>query len=251
MEKSLKERLRRGETLLGCFLTLRSTDVAEILSRVGFDYLWVETEHAPTDFSHVQTLIQAIGGRCPCLVRIPENKEIWVRKALDTGCDGIVVPQVANAEEAKEAVEWSLYAPAGKRRVGVARAQGYGMAFQEYVENANDRLAIVIQAENAEAVRNIEAIAAVQGIGAVFVGPFDLSGSLGVLGQISHPRVQDAIEEVRRCCRKASVPLGIFAADAQSAKGYIEKGFRLIALGMDTFYLWKATQAMLKEVRQR
>jgi 2-keto-3-deoxy-L-rhamnonate aldolase RhmA len=101
-----------------------------------------------------------------------------------------------------------------------------------------------------EAVRNIESIAAVQGVGAIFIGPFDLSGSLGVLGQVSHPRVQGAIEEVRKCCQEANVPLGIFAANAQNAKAYINKGFRLIALGMDTFYLWKSTQAMLKEVRE-
>jgi 2-keto-3-deoxy-L-rhamnonate aldolase RhmA len=101
-----------------------------------------------------------------------------------------------------------------------------------------------------EAVRNIESIAAVQGVGAIFIGPFDLSGSLGVLGQVSHPRVQGAIEEVRKYCQEANVPLGIFAANAQNAKAYINKGFRLIALGMDTFYLWKSTQAMLKEVRE-
>jgi 2-dehydro-3-deoxyglucarate aldolase/4-hydroxy-2-oxoheptanedioate aldolase len=250
MENSLKERLKKGETLLGSFVTLKSTDVAEILSLVGFDYLWIETEHAPLDFSHVQTLIQAVGGRCPCLVRIPENKEVWIRKALDTGCDGIVVPQVMTAEEAREAVQWSLYPPLGNRRVGISRAHSYGMAFRDYVDRVNEHLTIVVQVENAEAVKNIESIAAVPGIGAIFIGPFDLSGSLGVLGQISHPQVQGAIEEVRECCRKAGVPLGIFAADAQNAKTYINKGFGLIALGMDTFYLWKSTQAMLKEVRE-
>jgi 2-keto-3-deoxy-L-rhamnonate aldolase RhmA len=250
MTNSLKERLKRGETLLGSFVTLMSTDVAEILSLVGFDYLWIETEHAPLDFSHVQMLIQAIGGRCPCLVRIPENKEVWVRKALDTGCDGIVVPQVMTAEEAREAVQWSLYPPLGKRRVGIARAHGYGMSFRDYVDRVNEHLTLVLQVENKEAVENIKSIAAVPGIGAIFIGPFDLSGSLGVLGQVSHPDVQGAIEEVRKCCREAGVPLGIFAADAQNAKTYINKGFRLIALGMDTFYLWKSTQAMLKEVRE-
>jgi 2-keto-3-deoxy-L-rhamnonate aldolase RhmA len=110
---------------------------------------------------------------------------------------------------------------------------------------------IVIQAEHVEAVENIESIAAVPGIDAVLIGPFDLSGSLGVLGETSHPQVLEAIERVRRGCRTAGVPLGIFASDVAMARAYIEKGFLLIALSMDAFFLWQSAQAALKEVRRR
>ena len=249
MMNSFKTRLKNREILIGSLVTLASMDVAEIMSLVGFDYLWIETEHAPTDFVHAQMMIQAVGGRCPCLVRIPENKEVWIKKALDIGCNGIVVPQVKSAAEARDVIAWCLYPPVGKRSVGISRAHGYGMSFQDYVEVVNEELTIVLQVEHIEGVRNIESIVDVPGIDAILIGPFDLSGSLGILGQITHPQVQEAIKEIKRHCEAAGVPVGIFAVDAQSAKSFVEKGFNLIALGMDADYLWRSAQAALDEVR--
>ena len=249
MANNFKTRLKNRETLIGSLVTLASTDVAEIMSLAGFDYLWIDTEHAPTDFVHTQMMIQAVGARCPCLLRIPENKEVWIKKALDTGCDGIVVPQVKSAAEAREAIECCLYPPVGKRSVGISRAHGYGMSFQEYVSVVNDELTIVLQVEHAQGVQNIESIVEVPGIDAIFIGPFDLSGSLNLLGQIAHPQVQEAIAEIKRHCDAANVPVGIFAVDAQSAKHSIGKGFSLIALSMDSAYLWKSAKAALDEAR--
>jgi 2-dehydro-3-deoxyglucarate aldolase/4-hydroxy-2-oxoheptanedioate aldolase len=246
---NLKTRLEGGEPLIGSLVTVPSPDVAEIMARIGFDYLWIETEHAPMGFVHAQTLIQAVGGRCPCLVRIPDKREVWVKKALDIGCDGIVVPQIRSAAEVQQIVQWSLYPPDGQRSVGVSRAHGYGMTFREYVTTVNDELVIVIQAEHVEAVEHIESIAAVPGVDAVLIGPFDLSGSLGVLGQTRHPQVLEAIERVRLGCQAAGVPLGIFASDVSMATEYIEKGFSLIALSMDVFFLWQSAQTALEEVR--
>jgi 2-dehydro-3-deoxyglucarate aldolase/4-hydroxy-2-oxoheptanedioate aldolase len=249
MANNFKTRLKNRETLIGSLVTLASTDVAEIMSLAGFDYLWIDTEHAPIDFVHTQMMIQAVGGRCPCLVRIPENKEVWIKKALDTGCNGIVVPQVKSATEAREAIECCLYPPAGKRSVGISRAHGYGMSFQDYVSAVNEELTIVLQVEHIQGVQNIKSIVDVPGIDAIFVGPFDLSGSLGLLGQITHPQVEAAIAEIKRHCEEASVPAGIFAVDAQSARNFIQKGFNLIALGMDSAYLWKSAKAALDEAR--
>lgn len=247
---TLRRRLGRGETLIGSLVTMPSLDVAEVMARVGFDYLWIETEHAAMDVAHAQSLIQAVGGRCPCLVRIPDKDEVWVKKALDTGCDGIVVPQIRSADQARQIVAWSLYPPEGRRSVGVSRAHGYGMAFQDYVETVNDELIIVLQAEHADAVENIAAIVEVAGVDAVLIGPFDLSGSLGVLGQTDHPRVLEAIDTVRRHCQQAGMPLGIFAANLAMARRYIEQGFTLIALGMDAFFLWQSAQEALERCRQ-
>ncbi len=243
---SLKERLRQDEPLVGSLVTVPSLDVAEIMARVGFDYLWIETEHAAMDFAQAQSLIQAVGGRCPCLVRVPDKAEVWVKKALDTGCDGIIVPQIRSAEEAEQIVAWSLYPPVGRRSVGVSRAHGYGMAFRDYVDEANEALVIILQAEHVEAVEHIASIAAVEGVDAVLIGPFDLSGSLDVLGETDHPRVLDAIETIRHHCQAAGMPLGIFAADAPMARRYIEQGFTLIALGMDAFFLWQSAQETLE-----
>lgn len=249
MTSNFKARLKNGETLIGPLVTLASTDVAEILSLIGFDYLWIETEHAPTDFVRAQMMIQAVGGRCPCLVRIPESREVWIKKALDIGCDGIVVPQIKSALEARQVIEWSLYPPAGKRSVGISRAHGYGLSFQEYVRGVNEELAIVLQVEHVEGVRNVASIVEVPGIDAILIGPYDLSGSLGVLGQVGHPEVEEAIAEIKRHCEAAGVPVGIFTADGRSARSYIEAGFSLIALGMDAFYLWGAAKAALGEAR--
>ncbi|MGC9334978.1 MAG: aldolase/citrate lyase family protein, partial [Anaerolineae bacterium] len=115
---NLKERMKAGALLVGSLVTMPSLDVAEIMACLGFDYLWIETEHAPMGFVQAQSLIQAVGGRCPCLVRIPDKQEVWVKKALDIGCDGIIVPQIRSAGEAQEIVSWSLYPPDGRRSVG-------------------------------------------------------------------------------------------------------------------------------------
>jgi 2-keto-3-deoxy-L-rhamnonate aldolase RhmA len=249
MPPSLKARLKSGEILVGTLATLPSPAIAEIMALVGFDYVWIETEHAPTDLVQAQMMIQAVGNRCPCLVRIVENRESWIKKALDTGCSGIVVPLVMSAAEAKTAVDWCRYPPAGKRSVGIARAHDYGMSFQDYVNKANDEVVVVIQVEHKAAVENIEAILAVPGIDAVFIGPYDLSASFGMPGDISHPEVQQAIDAVKHQCDKVGIPAGIFTTDSRAARQYIEDGFRLIALGLDSIYLWSAAKAALDAVR--
>ncbi len=246
---NLKARLRNGDLLIGVLVTIPSADVADIMSRAGFDYLWLDAEHSPAGFVHIQMMVQAAGGRCPCLVRVPENKEVWIKKALDTGCHGVVVPQIKTAAEARQAVEACLYPPAGQRSVGVTRAHGYGMSFQDYVGTANEELAIVLQVEHVQGVHNVESIVRVPGIDAILVGPFDLSGSFNLLGQITHPQVQGAIGEVRRACQAARIPTGIFTVDAPSARSWIEKGFSLIALDTDASFLWKSAKAALAEIR--
>jgi 2-keto-3-deoxy-L-rhamnonate aldolase RhmA len=247
--QDLKARLRRGETLIGTLVTVPSPEVAELMALAGFDYVWIEMEHAPTDFVRAQMMIQAVGGRCPSLVRIVENREAWIKKALDTGCSGIVIPLVMSAAEAKSAVDCCLYPPAGTRSVGIARAHDYGMSFRHYVKRANEEIVIVIQVEHRAAVENIGSIVAVPGIDAIFVGPYDLSGSFGVPGEITHPEVQRAVGEVKRHCDTAGLPVGIFAEESGAAKRYINEGFRLIALGLDSAYLWKAAKAALDAIK--
>jgi 2-keto-3-deoxy-L-rhamnonate aldolase RhmA len=248
-QSNLKERLHRGEAIVGSIVSANAPDVAELMSLVGFDYLWIECEHAPIELGDAQVLIQAIGGRCPAIVRIPENAEVWFKKALDTGCDGLVVPQVKTADEARRAVASAYYPPFGTRSVGITRAQGYGTTFADYVETINDRLLLVLQIEHVLGVENIKEIVSVPGIGAILIGPFDLSGSLGLLGQTTHPEVEARIEIVRIACQQAGIPLGIFAIDAPTANRYIEKGFRLICLAADTTFMYRAASQALREVR--
>jgi 2-dehydro-3-deoxyglucarate aldolase/4-hydroxy-2-oxoheptanedioate aldolase len=249
MPSEIKTRIQGKEPLIGSLVTLPSADIAEIMSLVGWDYLWIDTEHTTLDFLQVQRMVQAVAGRCPCLVRVPENSEVWIKKALDVGCDGIVVPQVKSAEEAQRVVDWSFYPPIGKRGAGVSRAHGYGMEFDDYVARINDDLVIVLQIEHIVAVENIERILEVQGIDALLIGPLDLSGSMGVIGQTDSPVVQEAIERVKQACEAAGMSLGIFTPDPASAQDRLREGFSLIALNMDAAFLWQAARGALDEVR--
>lgn len=249
MDLDFKTRLKQREVLLGPVVTLGSTEVAEILSKVGFDWLWIEMEHAPAGLARVQEMIQATGGRVPCLVRAPWNDGVWIKRILDTGCDGIVIPQVRSAAEAREAIRSCKYPPAGTRSVGIARAQGYGMILQDYIEHANDRLITVLQTEHIDAANNIESILDVSGFDAVLIGPYDLSASIGIKGQTSHPDVQQAIRKIKVACSDRHIPIGIFAVDAEVAKNQINSGCTLIALGIDTMYLWKSAKQAIGDLR--
>jgi 2-keto-3-deoxy-L-rhamnonate aldolase RhmA len=248
MTHDFKTRLKKREILLGPLVTLSSTEVAEILSRVGFDWLWIEMEHAPTGLARIQELIQATGGRIPCLVRVPWNDDVWIKQILDTGCDGIVIPQIRNSSEARAAVRACKYPPVGIRSVGIARAQGYGMSFQDYIEHADERLVTVLQTEHIDAANNIESILDVPGFDAVLIGPYDLSASMGIPGQINHPDVQQAIGKIKAACSDRQMPIGVFAIDAEAAKGQIATGCTLIALSADTMFLWKAAKQAIVDV---
>jgi 2-keto-3-deoxy-L-rhamnonate aldolase RhmA len=248
MSETFRARLRRGDRLIGPLITLPSPDVADLLSRIGFDYLWIDLEHSSLNIAQAQTLIQAAGGRCPTLVRVPENSESWIKKALDTGCDGVVIPQIHSAAEAREAVASCLYPPAGRRGAGISRAQGYGLSFGDYVAAANDSLAIILQIEHTDAVNDIQGILQVPGVSALLIGPYDLSGSMGLLGQVNHPRVMNAVEKVRQASKAAGVPIGIYANDNESACAALDRGFTLIALASDVAYLIRAAKAALAAV---
>jgi 2-keto-3-deoxy-L-rhamnonate aldolase RhmA len=248
--KSFKERLRQGKPLIGTLLSLGQPAVAEMLSRCGFDWLWIDMEHAPLSLEVTQQLLQAKGELCAAFVRIPANDPVWIKHILDLGADGIIVPQVRTAEEAQRAVAASKYPPAGTRSVGIARAHGYGMEFATYVQEANEQLMVILQVEHAEGVKNIHSIIAVDGVDAIIIGPYDLSGSFNKLGQIQDPEVQQAIETIFTVCKQQGMPIGIFALLPEQGKEYLKQGYDLLALGIDAHYLWSAAKAGLESVTQ-
>ena len=248
-KESFRTRLKSGEMLYGTLLSLSSLEAAEILAASGFDWLFVDKEHSVLDPAQVQNVLQAVAGRADCILRIPLNDEIWIKKALDTGATGIMVPQVNTAEEARRAVRLSKYAPLGTRSVGVSRAHGYGATLADYLQRANDETVIVVQAEHIQAVENIESILDVEGIDAVLVGPYDLSASMGLMGQVDSPEVQEAIAQVRRACRARGMPLGIFAVSGRRAHDYAADGFTLLAGSSDTLMLVQAAHNTLNELR--
>lgn len=247
MSEPFATRLRRGDTLLGTIVTLASAEVPELLSAAGFDWLFVDCEHAPLDFLAAQTLLQA--ARAPCVVRVPDGHEATLKKALDIGAAGVVIPMVNTAQQARAVVSFCKYPPLGTRGVGIVRAQGYGASFREYVAHANETTAVIVQVEHISAVENIDAIVTVPGVDAVFVGPYDLSGSMGRLGEVDHIDVLAAIEGVRLACERAGMPLGIYVGTAQAAKQYLQKGFTLLAVGIDALLLAQTARQIVQALR--
>ena len=156
MTKDFRARLKRREKLLGTMVTLPCAATAEILADMGFDWLFIDGEHGPLETRELTAILQTVGDRAACLVRVPEAGEVPIKKVLDLGAHGIIVPQVNTAEQAAEVVRFARYAPEGTRGVGLARAQGYGQHFREYLESANREIAVVVQAEHRDAVENIE-----------------------------------------------------------------------------------------------
>ncbi len=233
MDSEFKSRLANRERLIGTLLTLPSPEIAEICADAGFDWLFLDMEHGLLDIKDVQRIIQTVGRRCACLVRIPENEEMWVKKTLDTGASGIIMPHINTPEEAALSISWGKYPPLGCRSVGIARAQRYGANILESIEMANSNVVFVVQTEHIEAVRNIEAILTVEGVDAVFIGPYDLSASMGKLGKLEDKDVKEAIKTVRDACARRKIPSGIFAGTPETGRQALAEGHSLVCCGMD------------------
>ncbi len=244
-----RSRLVKGETLIGTIVTMPTATVAEILADAGFDWLFVDGEHGSLELTDVLSILQAVGDRIPCIVRVPSSDEVAIKKVLDLGACGIVVPQVNTATQARDVVRFARYAPDGQRGIGIARAQGYGARFQEYLAAANDQVAVIVQAEHAEAVENIDEIVKVAGIDAVFLGPYDLSASLGKMGLVNDPVVTEAIERITDACRAAKLSLGLFGVSADAVQPYMKTGYTLITVGTDTLFLANSAKRVLSELK--
>lgn len=235
--------------MLGTMVSLGSPEIVELLVMAGFDWLFLDGEHAPFGPLELQAMLQAAGPDTGCLVRIPSHAEKDIKKALDIGAAGIVVPQVNSAEAAARVVDYAKYAPVGSRGIGISRAHGYGLRFQEYVDSANENVTVVLQAEHRDAVANIEEIVQVPGIDAILIGPYDLSASLGIPGQIDDPAVTESIDRVTEACQTAGMRLGVFGLTADAIRPHIDKGYTLIIAGIDTLTLGQAAAEMLATLR--
>lgn len=242
---SLRARLVGGETLFGTLLSLPSPDVADLMARVGFDWLFVDGEHGPFDARSLMDVVRA-AGRTPCLVRTPVGDDTAIARALDMGAAGVIVPQVHDAAQAARVAALAHHPPTGTRGVGVTRGNyyGYGPASLSPLALVNDAVAVVVQAESETALANIAEIARVEGVDAVLVGPNDLAASMGFAGQTGHPRVQEAIGRIVESCQDAGRPVGIFGASAAAVEPWIERGVTLIVAGVDALLLGEAARAL-------
>jgi 2-keto-3-deoxy-L-rhamnonate aldolase RhmA len=242
-------RLRQQQLQFGTMLTLPSPETAEMISRCGFDWLFLDGEHGAASTLDWQRVMQAVGDRCASVLRVPANTEENIKKALDIGADGVIVPMVNTAEQAQDAVAWSRYPPKGKRGIGLARAQGYGLDFADYLARANEDIAVILQIEHIDAANNIDAITDVEGIDAIFVGPYDLSASMGKTGQLDDVEVRSVIDRIAVASKQASIPLGYFGVSAQSVRSCIEDGYTLICAGTDADFITRGARQVLAELK--
>lgn len=236
----LRARLAAGDVLLGSWLSFAFPPVTEMFARAGFDFLVIDQEHAAIGAADCLAMIQVIDlcGVAPW-VRVGANDPRLMKRALDSGASGIVVPMVNSADEARAAVAGCRYPPAGARGAGLFRAQDYGLGFGSYRPKADAETVVVVQIEHVDAVRNLEEILAVPGVDAFIVGPYDLSGSAGRPGRYDHPSVQDALSEVERVMRSSPKPGGFHVVHSGGVEleRRLEAGYRLIAYGDDMVFL--------------
>jgi 2-dehydro-3-deoxyglucarate aldolase len=245
----IKRALREGKVSIGSWLSMGHVSIAEILASTGFDWIVIETEHTAIDVSEVLRLIIAIDGRGVVpLVRLAWNDPIQAKAVMDSGAAGVLVPMVNSRADAELAVRGTKYPPLGQRGVGLARAQGYGLAFREYLEAANRESLLIVQIEHIAAVQNIEEILSVPGIDGTFIGPYDLSCSMGFPGQLDHPDIRAAATRVLKAAKDRGLAPGIHLVHPDTAVKdlvrCVAEGYRFIALGTDILFLGDACRAL-------
>lgn len=254
LAEKIKEKLKNGEPSIGSWTSMAHTSIAEILAMAGYDWVVVDTEHSAIDVSEVLRLIMAIEqrGSIP-LVRLAYVDPIQAKAVLDSGAAGVIVPMVNTRAEAELAVQMTKYPPLGTRGVGLARAHGYGQNFNEYVERANKDSLLILQIEHIDAVNNIEEILSVPGIDGTFIGPYDLSMSLGLPGQLNHPDVVNAKNKVLEATLRHGLSAGIHLVHPDTAaddcKKMIELGFRFIAVGTDLLFLGDSARKLHADIK--
>jgi len=216
---------------------------------LGFDWIFIDLEHGSLSIKDAQIAVQAVANRSFTLVRVPDGTPENIKRVMDTGCSGIIVPMVSSESYARKIVALAKYPPPGERSVGLGRAQGYGLRFAEYLSSANDQTAVVIQIEHRDAISSVDQILAVPGIDAVFVGPYDLSNSMGLVGQGGHPEVVAAIDKVRAACDRTNSAMGIYCSNADQARNEIKAGVRMVAVGTDIMHMANSARSILEALR--
>lgn len=235
----LKEKLSRNELTIGSWITIGHPAIPEILAHAGFDWLVIDIEHTTIDLSMVQTLISTIQSKdISALVRVSKNEEVVIKRVLDAGADGIIVPMVNSRVEAEKAISYAKYPPDGSRGVGLARAQGYGYRFEEYKKEVND-LIVIAQIEHFEGINNLKSILSVNGIDGTIIGPYDLTGSLGVPGDFNNLDFIRYLKNYKQVSELANKPMGFHVVNSDYKKivEKINEGYNVIAFGTDFIFM--------------
>tara|TARA_B100001964_G_C14217832_1_gene593715 strand:+ start:385 stop:1140 length:756 start_codon:yes stop_codon:yes gene_type:complete len=249
---TLKEKIKGGKLTLGSWITIGNSAVAEILAKAGFDWLAIDMEHTAINVDQCADLIRVIDlcGVAP-FVRVGANDSLLIKQAMDAGAHGVIVPMVNSKEEAERAVESVKYPPVGKRGIGLARAQGYGTTFNEYKDWAANESIVIVQIEHIDAVNNLEEIFSVEGVDAFIVGPYDLSGSLGVPGDFEDKKVEEALDKIVDISKNMNMSSGyhVVSTDYNLVKEKIKQGYSFIAYGVDFLFLGESARGGLAAIK--
>ena len=224
----------------------------EVMALAGFEWLVVDIEHTSLNLQTTENLIRTIQANdMKALVRVSKNEEVIIKKVLDMGADGIVVPMVSSKQDALQAVNYAKYPPQGKRGVGLYRASGYGTKFKEYKKWLNDELVIIAQIEHIDAVDNMDEILLVDGIDGTLIGPYDLSGSMGYPGEFERDDVKNAIQKILAKCKEHNIPSGFHVVDTEPEKlqSKINQGCTFLAYGIDYLFLRDAAMNGMNKLK--
>jgi len=248
----LKEKIKTGKKTAGAWVQLASPFTAEIFSSAGFDWLMLDMEHAPGDILTLVSQVHAMKGTDTVpLVRTPWNDFVAIKKILDAGAQGVLIPYVNNKEESELAVKTCKYPTEGIRGVaGSPRAAGYGMNIGNYLQRANDEIFIMIAVETLEAVKNLDEILEVEGLDGIFIGPMDLASSMGYFGNPSEPKVQAAIKEIEEKVFASDKVLATTTGTWEGAQALYERGYDMLMLMADGINLAKMAKQKVAQFRE-
>ena len=249
----LKEALQDGKVVFGPFLKFTDPAVVEIMGFAGFDFVIIDAEHGPISMENAQNMIRAAESvNITPIIRVGNNEESFILRALDIGAQGIEIPQINSKPDAVRAVKSVKYSPQGERGVcRYVRAANYSsMDKFKYFESANNETMIIAHIEGVEGINNLDEILSVPGIDVIFIGPYDLSQSLGIPGQVNHSLVVEKMKEVVTKCRENNIAVGTFADDIQTAKKWISLGVQYMSFSVDVGILYEVSKQIVEELKK-
>jgi 4-hydroxy-2-oxoheptanedioate aldolase len=248
----VKKMLKEGKSVIGTFVKMTDPCTVELITNAGFDVIVIDNEHTSMSKETMVNLIRCADatGIVPT-VRVRENSRAQILQALDAGSFGVMVPETSTKAEVELVVSRAKYAPRGNRGYSASqRSANYGnMNPREYSELENANTMVVVYCETAEAIKNLDEMLSVEGVDVMFVGPFDLTQALGVIGEPNHPKVLEAIDMICKKTRAAGKAAGIIAANAESARKLIEQGFQYIIVGSDQAFIQNMGKKLIKDIK--